>query len=106
MFSQWLNVNCHLLLKIGTRRQQSCGVLTSCEPAFDSNVFLLWVANIKSFVKEFLAVAPVLHRFSFPQTWNVEIDETCCFGKTCAFLAGVVGSGLVLPVSSVLALRV
>lgn len=64
------------------------------------------MANIKSFVKEVLAVARSWHRCSFLQTWNVEIDETCYCRKTCAFLAGVVGSGLVLPLSSVLALGV
>ena len=83
MFSLWLIANCCLLLMVGIIRQLV--VLTSCNSAFDSNVFLLRVINIKSLVKKVLAAALVLHRFSSPYTCNVEIDGTSCFGKTWSF---------------------
>lgn len=82
MFSLWLIANCCLLLMVGIIRQLV--VLTSCNLAFDSNVFLLQVINIKSLVKKVLAAALVLHRFSFPHTCNVEIDGTS-FGKIWSF---------------------
>lgn len=44
-------------------------------------------------MKEILAVALVLRRFSFPQPWNADVDSSR------AFLAGVAGCGLVLPLS-------
>ena len=89
----WLIANCCLLLMVGIARQLV--VLTSCNPAFDSNVLLLQVMNIKCLVREVLAAALVLHRFSFPHTCNVEIDETCCFGKTWTLLGFL--SSLFLP---------